>query len=83
MFNVSMEDDVFWSDSSKDEDLDAPELTSTEESADSSDSDDLPDLVKDPKTAEEAKEELKDSVSGQSGRWLSARRSWWSVPRRH
>ena len=77
-----MEDDVFWSDSSKDEDLDAPELTSTEESADSSDSDDLPDLVKDPTTAEEAKEELKDSVSGQSGRWLSARRNWWSIPRR-
>ena len=73
---------MFWSDSSKDEDLDAPELTSTEESADSSDSDDLPDLVRDPTTMEEAKEELEDGVSGQSGRWLSARRSWWSVPRR-
>ena len=71
-----MEDDVFWSDSSEDEDLDAPELTSTEESVDSSDSDDLPDLVEDPKTEEEAKEELEDSVSGQPGRWLSARMSW-------
>ena len=79
---MSMEDDVFWSDSSKDEDLDAPELTSSEESADSFDSDDLPDLVRDPTTMEEAKEELEDGVSGQSGRWLSARRSWWSVPRR-
>ena len=78
MLDDTMVDEVFWSDSSDNEGQDGPELTSSEES----DSDDLPDLVEDPELEGEAKEELANIVSGQSGRWLSARMSWWSAIRR-
>ena len=73
MLDDTLVDEVFWSDSSDNEGQDKPELTSSEES----DSDDLPDLVEDLEPEERAIEELADSVAGQSGRWWSARMSWW------
>ena len=83
LLDETMVDDVFWSDSSEDEDIDAPVLTSSEESSISFDSDDLPDLVEDPEPEEEANGEPADNVSDQRGRWLSTRMSWWNaIPRR-
>ena len=83
LLDETMVDDVFWSDSSNDEDHDAPELTSSEESVTSSDSDDFPDLVEDPELEGEEKDKLDNVVSGHSGRWLSARMNWRNtIPRR-
>ena len=79
LFNETLVDDVFWSDSSDDGNQDAPELTSSEESEDSSDADDLPDLIEDSGHVEEVAVELDGSVPGQSGRWLSARLNWWQA----
>ena len=74
----TMIDEVFWSDSSDNGGQDLPELTSSEES----DSDDLPDLVGDLDAEDQEVEELADRVAGQSGRWWSARMSWWGTIRR-
>ena len=54
MFDETLVDDVFWSDSSEDDGQDAPELTSSEESEESFDSDDLPELT----SSEESEESL-------------------------
>ena len=74
MLDDTLVDEVFWSDSSDNEGQDGPELTSSEES----DSDDLPDLVGELDPEEQEIEELAERVAGQSGRWWSARMSWWS-----
>lgn len=73
MHDDTLVDEVFWSDSSDNEEQDRPELTSSEES----DSDDLPDLVGEPEPEDQETEELAELVAGQSGRWWSARMSWW------
>ena len=73
MLDDTLVDEVFWSDSSDNEGQDGPELTSSEES----DSDDLPDLVGELEPEEQEIEVLAESVAGQSGRWWSARMSWW------
>ena len=73
MYDDTLVDEVFWSDSSDNEEQDRPELTSSEES----DSDDLPDLVGEPEPEDQETEELAELVAGQSGRWWSARMSWW------
>ena len=73
MYDDTLVDEVFWSDSSDNEEQDRPELTSSEES----DSDDLPDLVGEPESEDQETEELAELVAGQSGRWWSARMSWW------